>query len=71
MNIAEEIYRQAQQLPDELAREVLDFIGYLQVKHALDDLLVRQHRSQHRFVEQHVRENPDDAVWNELLFRQR
>lgn len=40
MDIAEEIYREARRLPEPIAREVLDFIGYLEMKHGLDDARV-------------------------------
>ena len=35
MTIADQIYQEVQALPDELAREVLDFIGYIETKYDL------------------------------------
>lgn len=35
MTIAEEIYSEVQTLPDELAREVLDFVHFIEARHAL------------------------------------
>ncbi|MBF0311733.1 MAG: DUF2281 domain-containing protein [Magnetococcales bacterium] len=35
MNLAEEIQQELRRLPEPLAREVLDFIGYLEFRHGL------------------------------------
>jgi hypothetical protein len=35
MSVAEQIYLEAKRLPEPIAREVLDFIGYLEAKHGL------------------------------------
>jgi hypothetical protein len=35
MTIAEQIYEEVRTLPDELAREVLDFVGFIEAKYAL------------------------------------
>jgi hypothetical protein len=34
MNTAEKIFEEVQTLPEDVAREVLDFVGYLKAKHA-------------------------------------
>ena len=39
MSTAEQIMREIQKLPELLAREVLDFIGYIELKHGLKDRL--------------------------------
>lgn len=67
MVIAEEIYRRAQYLPEGAAREVLNFIGYLEQQYELPNDRARG-LEQARFG--HIRENPDDAVWNDLFFAQ-
>jgi len=36
MDIAQKIYNEAQRLPDFLAQEVLDFIGYIEAKYRLN-----------------------------------
>ena len=66
MNVTDKIYQEAQRLPDSLAREVLDFIGYLEIKHGL-------HKSQTEHLKQaqesamyHVWDNLEDEVWNDL-----
>lgn len=68
MNIVEQIYREAATLPDHLAQEVLDFIGYLETKYAFKpqeeekDLMTAQVAAM-----RHVWDNPmDDEVWNDL-----
>ena len=35
MSIADHIYEEVQRLPEPLAQEVFDFIGYLEAKHGL------------------------------------
>lgn len=69
MKIAEEIYQRVQHLPEEMAREVLDFIGYLEIKYDLStDRL--QGRNTQPTSSGRIQENPDDVVWNDLLFNQ-
>lgn len=71
MSIAEEIYRRAQVLPEEAAREVLDFIGYLEQKYERPpDQAWRTEQTRQVAGSRYVRENPNDEVWNDLLFRQ-
>jgi len=66
MNIAEVICREARRLPEPLAREVLDFIGYLEAKHGLRDLGVEHLKQAQAPVMDHVWDNPEDEVWNDL-----
>lgn len=66
MDLAQKIYNEAQRLPEFLAREVLDFIGYIEEKHRLnllhsDDLKKAQEKSM-----THIWGNPDDEVWNDV-----
>jgi hypothetical protein len=68
MKIAEEIYQRVQHLPEEMAREVLDFVGYLEIKYELStDRLQRRPPPP---PAGRIQENPDDVVWNDLLFNQ-
>lgn len=67
MTIAEQIYREAQALPDELAREVLDFIGYIETKCRLTfpedrDLQSAQGPAMARIWGNRT----DDEAWNDL-----
>ncbi len=64
MAIADLIYEQAKKLPEHLAREVLDFVGFL---------AERQEREQDRdlFGAQesalkNIWDNPEDQAWNRV-----
>ena len=68
MDIAQKIYNEAQRLPEFLAREVLDFIGYIEAKHRLnlmhsDDLKKAQEKV---MSHSHIWDNIDDEVWNDV-----
>ena len=60
------ILEPASKLPEPLAREVLDFIGYLQVKHGLRNRLSDDRKAAQQTALRHVWDNPEDEVWNEL-----
>ena len=66
MNIAEVICREANRLPENLAYEVLDFIQYLQFKHALKDSAGESLKTAQQSVMNRIWDNPEDEVWNEL-----
>jgi len=64
MKIADMVYEQAKRLPDHLAREVLDFIGYLRE---------RQERGEWRDLMdaqatglKAVWDNAEDRVWDDV-----
>jgi hypothetical protein len=62
MTIADRVYEQVKALPEPLAREVLDFIGYLrerQDRGAWRDLMDAQARSLAP-----IWDNPEDKVWD-------
>lgn len=64
MSTAEQIYEQVKDLPEPLAREVLDFVGYLRAKleHGeVTDLMLAQQDSLAR-----VWDNSADDVWNSI-----
>ena len=65
MSLAEEIYRRVQQLPEDKALEVLDFIGYLETKYGL---LHGPTQGNEQALMSRVQENPEDEVWKDLLF---
>ena len=67
--IADEIYQRVQHLPDDMAREVLDFVGYLEIKYELSGERL-QSRKTTPTTPGRVQENPNDVVWNDLLFNQ-
>ena len=64
MAIAEIVYEQVKTLPDQLAREVLDFVGYLRERHARGewrDLISAQTTSLAA-----VWDNAEDDAWNDV-----
>jgi Protein of unknown function (DUF2281) len=63
---ADRIYDRASKLPEPLAQEVLDFIGYLEVRHGLRDLLAEDLKAAQDSAMRHVWENTGDEVWNDL-----
>ncbi|MBF0446132.1 MAG: hypothetical protein HQL68_11140 [Magnetococcales bacterium] len=53
-----------------LAREVLDFIGYLEYRHGLrDNSDVEELKTAQESVMSQVWDNPDDEVWNDIPTR--
>ena len=65
MSIAEQIYETVKPLPDPLAREVLHFVEYLSAKAQERTELADLSQAQ-EVVMQHVWDNPDDEVWNDV-----
>lgn len=64
MNTAEMIYEQVKALPEPLAREVLDFVGYLAMKvqhEEIGDLMQAQESSLGE-----IWNNADDDIWNHV-----
>lgn len=64
MNTAEIIYSQAKTLSEPMAREVLDFVGYLKSKQeqgGIDDLVLAQERTLTS-----IWDNDADEVWNDV-----
>jgi len=66
MSTAEQIIREIQKLPEPLAREVLDFIGYIELKHGLKDRLTEELKQAQAIPMQHIWDNPEDEVWNDV-----
>ena len=62
----ERICREARRLPEDLAREVLDFIGYLEQRHGLRDVVAEDLAGAQEPAMRHVWESPEDDVWNDL-----
>ena len=65
MDIAEKIYKEASRLPEHLAREVLDFIGYVEKKHGLQYKEIQNLKEAQISVMNHVWDNEEDGVWDE------
>lgn len=66
MEIAQKIYKEAQRLPEFLAREVLDFIGYIEAKHRLNLVRNDDLKKAQITVMDHIWDNIDDEVWNDV-----
>jgi hypothetical protein len=64
MSTAEQIFKEVQKLPDALAREVLDFVEYIELKHGLRDRLTDELKQAQEPAMCHVWDNQDDEVWN-------
>lgn len=63
MNTAEQIFEQVKALPEPIAREVLDFVGYLKEKQEqarIRDLVEAQAGSMNE-----IWDNEADEAWNE------
>ncbi len=65
MNTAEKIYREASRLPEHLAREVLDFLTYIEKKHNLNDSEIQNLQNAQAQVMDHIWENNEDGIWDE------
>ena len=64
MTIAELIFEQAKKLPEHLAREVLDFVGYLAERQERErdrDLMKAQEPSL-----EPIWDNPEDHAWDRV-----
>jgi hypothetical protein len=63
-NSAEAIYQQARQLPADLRKEVLDFIGYLESRYQGGDEFKALREAQVPVMEE-VWDNAEDEVWDD------
>lgn len=64
MSTAEQIFKEVQKLPDALAREVLDFVEYIELDHGLRDRLAEELKQAQEPAMRHVWDDQDDEVWN-------
>ncbi|MCX7113352.1 MAG: DUF2281 domain-containing protein [Proteobacteria bacterium] len=65
MTLAELAFEHFKTLPDDQAREVLDFIGYLKTKQERDS--IKNLISAQEITLRHIWDNPeDDEAWNEF-----
>jgi hypothetical protein len=64
MAIAEIVYEQVKTLPDQLAREVLDFVGYLRERQARGEW--RDLMSAQTTGLAAVWDNSEDEAWNDV-----
>jgi uncharacterized protein DUF2281 len=66
MSTAEKIMREIQKLPEPLAQEVLDFIGYIELKHGLKDRQAEEPKLAQTPAMNHVWDHAEDEVWNDV-----
>lgn len=64
MGLAEMAYEHIKTLPDEQAREVLDFIGFLKEKQERSGIVDLMNAQESAL--KHIWDNPEDEVWNEF-----
>ena len=66
MSTVERIYQEVRRLPESLAQEVLDFVGYLEIKHGLRDVQSEDLKAAQEPAMRRVWDNLEDEVWNGL-----
>ncbi|EIM65093.1 MAG: DUF2281 domain-containing protein [Desulfobacter postgatei] len=66
MATAQKIYEKALKLPEPLAQEILDFIGYIETKYGLKDTWVDELINAQEPVMDQIWSNSEDDVWNNL-----
>jgi hypothetical protein len=64
MTIADVVYEQVKTLPDQLAREVLDFVGYLRERQARSEW--RDLMSAQAITLAAVWDNAEDKAWDNV-----
>ena len=64
MSIADLVYEQVKTLPDQLAREVLDFVGYLRERRERTDWRDLMNAQAGSLAP--VWDNDDDKVWDDV-----
>lgn len=63
---AQKIYEKALKLPEPLAKEILDFIGYIEMKHGLKDTWPDELKKAQEPVMDQIWSSSADDVWNDL-----
>ena len=66
MATAEKIYEKVLKLPEPLAQEILDFIGYIEIKYASKDTWVDELIKAQEPVMDQIWNNSEDDIWNNL-----
>jgi hypothetical protein len=66
MATAQKIYEKALKLQEPLAKEILDFIGYIEMKHGLKDTWMDELIKAQEPVMDQIWSNSEDDVWNDL-----
>ncbi len=66
MSTAEQIMREIQKLPAPLVQEVLDFIGFIELKHGIKDRIAEELKPAQTPAMEHAWDNVEDEVWNDM-----
>lgn len=66
MATAERIIKEVQKLPEPLPKEVLDFIGYIELRHGLKDPLSEELKLAQEPAMNHIWEHKEDELWNDM-----
>ena len=66
VSTAEKIYHEVKRLPEPLAREVLDFIEYIELKHGLRDSQIGELTTAQEPVMKKIWDNQQDVIWNDV-----
>lgn len=64
--IAEKIYEKALKLPEPLAKEILDFIGYIEMKHGMRNKGTDELKKAQLPVMDRIWSSSEEDVWNDL-----
>ncbi len=65
MNTAQKIYKGASKLPEHLAKEVLDFLSYIEKKNNLHGNEMQNLQNAQAQVMNRIWENKEDGIWDE------
>lgn len=63
---AQKIYEKALGLPETAAKEILDFIGYIEMKNSLKETWTDELKKAQLPVMEQIWSNSEDDVWNDL-----
>jgi hypothetical protein len=66
MKTSDRICQEARGLPEHLAREVLDFIGYLKSKESQGESHIENLKQAQTTVMQGIWDNVEDEVWDDM-----
>ena len=65
MNTAEKIYEEVSKLPEHLAKEVLDYLKYIEKKHDFQVREIQNLQEAQTAVMNRIWENEEDWIWDE------
>ncbi|QBQ55958.1 DUF2281 domain-containing protein [Nitrosococcus wardiae] len=66
MSTVDKLIKEVQKLPEPLAKEVLDFIEFIEFKHGLRDQEIRELQLTQEPAMRHVWDNAEDEIWNDM-----